>query len=153
MNKLNVCVDFELTLDAGWWEEVRGGDGSVQRLVHPPATTLFDQLIAYLSKVPDKEPHYFLRLQEEVAAAFAVCVRWGTYFAVLADRTKPPCAEMGIEDASRIDDGEMARINIEASAALAQWIDMKRGDFNRYRALVYAARHHLPLTPSTCDPT
>ena len=34
--------------------------------------------------------------------------------------------------ASRISDDEMARINIEASAALAEWIDLHRTDPGRH---------------------
>jgi hypothetical protein len=46
--------------------------------------------------------------------AAALVLRWGSYLAVLLDRDKPawsgPRGKM-----SRISDGEMARINIEAS--------------------------------------
>jgi hypothetical protein len=39
----------------------------------------------------------------------------------------------------------MARINVEASAALARWIDVMRTDWERYLSLTWAARH-LPMT-------
>jgi hypothetical protein len=39
----------------------------------------------------------------------------------------------------------MARINVEASAALARWIDVMRTDWERYLSLTWAARR-LPMT-------
>jgi hypothetical protein len=52
---------------------------------------------------------------------------------------------------SRISDEEMARINIEASAALAEWVDLFRttcgGD--RYRQLVDRAVFYLPMPKKT----
>ena len=69
---------------------------------------------------------------------------WGSYLAVLLDRSKPVCADVQDPAHCRIADSEMARINIEASAALAQWIDLMRSNYWRYRALVLASRH-LPM--------
>jgi hypothetical protein len=40
----------------------------------------------------------------------------------------------------------MARINIEASAALAHWIELMRNHSERYRGMVQAVLNHLPLT-------
>jgi hypothetical protein len=44
----------------------------------------------------------------------------------------------------------MARINIEASAALARWIELMREDDGHFRKLVKAAQH-LPLLPLPLD--
>lgn len=62
---------------------------------------------------------------EGVAAA--VILRWGSYLAVLLDHDKPIWPEVHSPRTSRISDEEMARINIEASAALAEWIDLPDG--------------------------
>ena len=62
---------------------------------------------------------------------------WGHY------RRWPKARRGGL---SRIHDQEMARINIEVSAALEQWIDLMRHDPERYRRLVELAMRHLPMT-------
>jgi hypothetical protein len=49
-----------------------------------------------------------------------------------------------------IGDPEMARINIEASAALTQWIELMRADDRRLRRLVAAAQT-LPMLPPRLD--
>ena len=71
--------------------------------------------------------------------------------AVLFDRDKSvsPDAQVGI---SRISDDEMARINIEASAALAEWIDILHTDFAEYLDLVDRAIAYLPLVHRTATP-
>jgi hypothetical protein len=48
-------------------------------------------------------------------------------------------------EVSRIGDGEMAHINVEASAALADLIDLLRRDQQHFRKLVKAAVQLLPL--------
>ena len=47
----------------------------------------------------------------------------------------------------------MARINIEASAALAEWIDLARADNDAYLQLVDRAIACLPMTRRTATPT
>jgi len=49
-----------------------------------------------------------------------------------------------------IGDEEMARINIEASAALAQWIELMRADDSHFRKMVKAAQT-LPMLPPLLD--
>jgi hypothetical protein len=49
-----------------------------------------------------------------------------------------------------IGDEEMARINIEASAALAQWIELMRTDDSRFRKMVKAAQT-FPMLPPLLD--
>jgi hypothetical protein len=44
---LKVRVNEELTLDAGWCEEMRWDDGTIRRQIHPPQTTMFEQLLDY----------------------------------------------------------------------------------------------------------
>ena len=142
---LKVRVNEDLTLNAGWWEEVPADDGAIWRRVHPPETTLFEQVLDYLSSLPQEPGYLGLNIGQEAIAATAVCLRWGSYLAVLADRDKPLWPQARQEGLSRVADSEMARINVEASAALAQWIDIMRNDWNRYLSLMWAARH-LPMT-------
>ena len=138
---LEIRVNDELVLDAGQWE-----DGPDYRIIHPPARTLFEQLIDYLSDKPAPSDCPSPRAGEEAVAAAAVCLRWGSYLAVLADRDKRLWPEARSVGLSRIHDSEMARINIEASAALAHWIELMRSHPERYRRLVQAVLNHLPLT-------
>lgn len=141
MNQLLVTVNDDLTLDAGTWE-LQEHSGAVCRVVHPPARLMYEQILDYLERQP--APTSRLTPGEEAVVAVAVCLRWGTYFAVLADQTKPMIQLP--EDTSRISDSEMARINIEASAALEMWIDVMRQDNRRYHVLAAKAHLYLPLT-------
>jgi hypothetical protein len=83
----------------------------------------------------------------EGIAAAAVTLRWGSYLAVLLDRRKPIWREVKAPTTSRISDEEMARINIEASAALAEWVDLCRANRRQrsYFKLVARALHYLPM--------
>jgi hypothetical protein len=146
--RLEVIAKQGLTLYAGWWEEVED-DGAVTRVVHPPPRghgTLFHQVVAYLDAHSLwNQPPYPPTPYQEALAATAVCLRWGSYLAVLADRRKPLDPRIKDETISHISDGEMGRINVEASAALAEWIDLRRQDAPRYNALVYRALEFLPF--------
>lgn len=124
-------------LDAGVCEA--GAEGIIQ----PPETTLFRQVLGYLRSKPD--PPTPSGVEQEGLAAAAVVLRWGSYFAVLADRDKPIWAETRSPETSRICDSEMARINIETSAALAEWIDIARSNQETYEKLVSRALAYLPL--------
>jgi hypothetical protein len=114
---------------------------------------MFEQVIDYLSSKlspgffpePQPEAPQRLRAGEEAVAAMAVCLRWGSYLAVLADRDRPLWPQARKTGTSRIADPEMARINIEASAALEQWIGLMRDDPGLYVRLVWATRQ-LPMT-------
>lgn len=120
--------------------EIAGKD--IRRLT-PADPTLYDQIIHRLSEAPEQDAEETTLWAEAVAAA-AVCLRWGSYFAVLADSSKPIWPSVTRPEISRISDSEMARINIEASAALANWIALKWADPARYFQLVHAAAG-LPL--------
>ena len=124
--QLRVRVNEELVLNAGMCEEAPGPDGP-ERIIRPPKTTLFHQVLAYLRGKPDpwKRPGGSMVGREGVAAT-ALALRWGSYLAVLLDHDKPIWPAVESPGTSRISDGEMARINIEASAALAEWIDIYR---------------------------
>jgi hypothetical protein len=140
-SRLEIRVNDELVLDAGRWE-----DGPDCRIIRPAAMTMFEQLIDYLSEKPAPSDYPSPRAGEEAVAAAAVCLRWGSYLAVLADRDKRLWPEARSVGLSRIHDSEMARINIEASAALTHWIELMRSHPERCRRLVQAVLNHLPLT-------
>jgi hypothetical protein len=53
--------------------------------------------------------------------------RWRSYLALLLAHDKPVWTEVESPSTSRISDEEMARINIESSAALAEWIARYNG--------------------------
>jgi hypothetical protein len=91
---LRVRVNDELVLDAGTCENLATPHGP-ERLIRPPATMLFHQVLAYLRAKPDppKRPSGSMVGREGVAAA-AVILRWGSYLAVLLDREQP-CLEQG----------------------------------------------------------
>src|SRR5712692_10261859 len=118
-NRIEVRVDDELVRDAGICDEIPGSQGT-ERLVRPPRATLFHQVLAYLRAKPD--PPRALSgsmVGREGIAAAALTLRWGSYLAVLLDRKKPVWPEVRSPSTSRISDEDMARITIEASAALA----------------------------------
>jgi hypothetical protein len=150
---LRIRVSDDLVLDAGECRIVEGPNG-LERIVQPPRTTLFRQLINYLKAKPaprDRPSGTFIS-REGVAAA-AVTLRWGSYLAVLADRNKPVWREVRSPEASRISDDEMARINIESSAAMAEWIDLFRADAVGYASLVDKAVSYLPMPRKISKPS
>ena len=118
-NVLLVRVNDELTLDAGWWEEGQDKDGDVQRYVHPPQKTMFEQIIEYLESLLPVQGYPGLRLGEEAIAATAVCLRWGSYLAVLMDRDKPLWRQARQPALGRISDQEMARIMLHISNSVS----------------------------------
>jgi hypothetical protein len=149
--RLQVRVNDDLVLDAGTCGEASGLQGP-ERLICPPATTLFHQVLAYLERKrdPPRRPSGSMVGREGVAAA-ALTLRWGSYLAVLFDHDKPGWPEIQSMHTSRISDAEMARINIEASAALAEWIDIYREDPDGrlYERLVNRAVFYLPMPRKT----
>lgn len=145
--KLLVPVSDDLTLDAGSTEPA-GAD----LVIHPPKVTLFAQVLAYLRRKPDP-PVTGSFTEHEGAAAAAVALRWGSYLAVIADREKPVWSETRSTGTSRIADSEMCRINVEASAALAEWIDLYRNEPAAYEQLVLRAAAYLPTPKSKVRPT
>jgi hypothetical protein len=146
-HELVIYANNHLALHAGRWEELTEGDGTCYRMVSPPEQTLFEQVLLYLETIAAQLPKPSLTpntLSEQVRAILAVCLRWGSYFVVLADESKPLWPMTNQQSISLIADAEMARINIEMSAALEQWLDILRADRERYFALVQAAKQ-LPL--------
>jgi hypothetical protein len=139
---LRIRVNDELVLDAGTVEDI----GVAESVIHPPKDTLLGQVLDYLRSKPDPPcAPTTVSVQNEGAAAAAIVLRWGSYLAVLADTAKPIWSEARLPRTSRVSDAEMARINIEASAALAEWIDIARVDPIAYKKLVARALAYLPL--------
>ena len=138
---LTVRVNDDFMLDAGTVEDVRASE----LVIHPPRVTLFHQLLDYLRAKPSaptgSSPP---TVEDEGVAALAVALRWGSYLAVLVDEAKPTWRDAR-PGTSRISNSEMARINIEASAALAEWIDLARADRVAYEKLVAKALASLPM--------
>ena len=138
---LRVDVNDELSLAAGTVERL-----GPELLIHPPSVTLFHQLLDYLRAKPHPAtPACDVTVEDEGVAAAAVVLRWGSYLAVLGDTAKPVWSEARSQGASRIADSEMARINVEASAALAEWIDIAREDRSTYERLVARVLAYVPL--------
>ncbi len=71
--QLRVRVNEELTLDAGTSEQVSGPAGP-ERLIRPPDTSLFHQVLAYLRAKPDppRRPSGSMVGREGVAATALV---------------------------------------------------------------------------------
>ena len=151
---LTVNVNAGFTVDAGSWQERVEEDQAPYRLVSPPHATMYRQVLSYLEESTRDEkvpPKSHLHFGEVAIATVALCIRWGSYFAVLARRDLPQWAAAFESEVSCIGDGEMARINIEASAALSDWIDLMRADQRHFRKLVKAAVQLLPFPIAQLD--
>jgi hypothetical protein len=119
-------------------------------ILTPPEITLFDQLWDWLGRHPRK--NYGIRNYALGIGATALCFRWGTYLAALMDENKPldPRAENG--NISMISDGEMKRINIEASYNLARLLEKLHAD--EYEAFDFMLRAYdwLPMPRKSVKP-
>ena len=151
---LTINLNEQCAIDAGSWQECVAEDQTLYRLISPPQTTMYRQVLSYVEettrdeKVPPKSQLHF---GEVAIATVAICLRWGSYFAVLANRDLPQWVAAYDPEVSCISDGEMARINIEASAALSDWIDLMRADQRHFRKLVKAAVQLLPFPIAQLD--
>jgi len=137
---LIVPVTPELSLQAG--VVTPQGDRFV---ITPPAQTLFDQLCAWLDQCPPPTAgfnHWVLSIGDT-----ALCLRWGSYLAVLLDENKPvdPRAGRATGNASMISDDEMRRINIEAASNLAGLLQLWQTDEDAFFRLLRAAYTWLPM--------
>ena len=151
---LTINVNDQFTIDAGSWQACVEEDQTPYRLISPPQITMYRQVLSYLEEVAKDmkaPPKSQLHFGEVAIATVAVCLRWGSYFAVLAKRDLPQWTAAYDPEVSCIGDGEMARINIEASAALAGWIDLMRADQQHFRKLVKAAVQLLPFPIAQLD--
>lgn len=140
---LRVQVNDGLTLDAGTLvaEDAAAATGVT---VRPPAVPMVEQVLAWLEASPDVPAHE-PSPAELAEATVAVCLRYGTWFALVSDERRPTL-RVG-RDASRIRNPEMARVNVEASAALERWLEIRRERAARFHQLVARALHYLPPQP------
>jgi hypothetical protein len=124
---LHVRVADDLVLDAGTWEIVESADRCPLVRITPPAEPMFQQIVEYLERKPVPAGGNFRR-DAESRAAVAVCLRWGSYFAVLADPTRPATSDIDDEQTSHIADDEMARLNVELGATVPWRTSMPGGE-------------------------
>jgi hypothetical protein len=143
-----VRVTDDLALDGGEWNLTGEQKGWIVATITPPAVPMFQQVVEYLETKPVPRGGNFQRA-DEARAAVAVCLRWGSYFAVLADPSRPDAPDIADEQVSQIDDDEMARMNIEISAALEWWLTLRGEDEQRYWDVVHRALEYLPAGPKT----
>jgi hypothetical protein len=116
---------------------------AARRVVTPPKKALFSQLVHLLSRAGTRVTSAIPSPRDEAIAAAALCVKWGSYYALLSDRHlpmwRPPVG------CSRIADSEMARINIETSAALEELLTLRAADARTYADLIRAGAALLPI--------
>ena len=151
---LTINVNDQLTINAGSWQECVEKDQRPYRLISPPQTTMYQQALSYLEEATKDQkapPKSQLHFGEVAIATVAVCLRWGSYFAMLVNRDLPQWTVAFDQEVSCIGDGEMARINIEASAALARWFELMQADQQHFRKLVKAAVQLLPFPVEQLD--
>jgi hypothetical protein len=147
---LRVRVADDLILDAGSWHLAADQDQRPAAIIEPPATPMIQQLVAYLEAKP-APPEGNPKRDDEARAATAVCLRWGSYFALLADPVRPPSPSIDDEQASQIGD-EMARTNVEILATLEWWFGLCRMNDRHYFDLAQRGVAYLPVGPRTIHP-
>jgi hypothetical protein len=153
-HSLTINVNVQCAIDAGYWQECVEEDQTPYRLVSPPHTSMYQQVLSYLEETTRNEkvpPKSQLHFGEVAIATVALCIRWGSYFAALTNHDQPQWMASYDPEVSCIGDGEMARINIEASAAISDWLDLMRTDQPRFRKLVKAAVQLLPFPIAQLD--
>ena len=114
-------------LDAGSWRLAVDDHQHPVAKIAPPAVPMFQQVVEFLETKP-VPPGGAMKREDEARAAVTVCLRFGSYFAVLSDPSRPDAPDIADEEVSHIANQEMARINIEVSAALAWWLALRGAD-------------------------
>jgi hypothetical protein len=109
---------------------------------------MFDQLLDWLYRQMMPDPSTFHPTWIGIGAS-ALCLRWGTYLAVLLDEYKPPDPRVGSAEISMIADSEMKRINLEFSSNLARLIHLLHEDEAGCYRLLHLAQQHLAM-PRLC---
>ena len=123
-----------------WQHDGRPQHGAVLTPIEVPWRRLFealDRVGASLSSEP-------VSLLEEADAVVAACWRYGTFFHTLTFGQAYPLFRSD-RSFSRINDTEMMRVNVETSAALADWLVTHAADPERIRRRVRAAHTLLPM--------
>jgi hypothetical protein len=138
--------DMELIVTVSENLSLNAGTVSVQAdtlCIHPPERPLFDQLCAWLDQCSPPTTgfnHWILGI-----GATALCLRWGTYLAVVMDETKPIDPRARQPATSMISDEEMRRINVEASCNLARLLQMRHQDEGAFFDRLRRAYEWLPM--------
>lgn len=112
-------------------------------VIHPPEPSLFDQLCTWLDQCPRPTVgfnHWVLAI-----GATALCLRWGTYLAVLMDEAKPVDPRAKYLTTSMVSQEEMRRINIEASSNLARLLQLWHQDEDAFFDRLRRAYEQLPM--------
>jgi hypothetical protein len=122
--ELRVRVNDELTLDCGVAE--RDSRGATGWTLVPPRRSQFEQLIDYLERKPDVPRGRRSVVEVETLAATALCLRWGTWFAVLADPSRLRWPLAGEDGVAHLSAEELDRVRVEATDAFEQWIEIYR---------------------------
>ena len=148
---IHVRISDDLLLDGGSWHLSVDQQNRPIATITPPAVPMFQQVVEYLETKPVPSGGS-TRRADEARAAVAVCLRWGSYVAVLAAPSRPDAPDIAYEEVSQIDDMEMARMNVEISAALAWWLTLRGADERRYWDLAHRALACLPTGPKTFGP-
>ncbi len=148
---LHVHVADDLIIDGGTWELAETEDRHRIARITPPTTPMFQQVVEYLETKPAPKAGKFRR-DAESRAAVAVCLRWGSYFAVLVDPSRRAASDIEDDGTSHIADDEMARLNVEISAGIAWWIRLSGSDEPRYWDLVHRALAYLSTGPKSVRP-
>jgi hypothetical protein len=136
--ELTVTVSKHLSLNAG-----TVAPRADMFCILPPDPSLFDHLCTWLNQCPPPTAgfnHWVLGI-----GATALCLRWGTYLAVLMDETKPIDPRAKQPTASMVSDEEMRRINIESSSNLARLLRMRHQDEGAFFDRLRRAYEWLPM--------
>ena len=129
---------------------LQAGDVEVENrllTISPPSPSMFDQLLVWLET---RSLRTSVELDSEMmgVGATALCLRWGTYLAILLDESR---LEAGNERFSLVAEDEMMRINIEFSANLARLLKWLHGDEAKCFRLLAAAWSKLPMPKRHVD--
>ena len=131
---MTITVNDQLTIDAGYWQECVEEDQTPSRLILPPANrhVPYRQALSYVEEATKD-----MGLPRSPGCTLA---KW-------------PSATVAVylRGVSCIGDGEMALIDIEASAALASWIDLVQAHQQHFRKLVKSAAQLLPFPIARLD--
>jgi hypothetical protein len=139
MKILSVPLTSSFTLEAG--SVGRQGEAIV---ILPPPVAMFDQLSGWLYRQTPADRTGFSAAMIGIGAT-ALCLRWGTYLAVLLDEHKPLDPRVGLAEISMISNPEMKRINLEFSANLARLIRMLHEDEGGCHRLLHLSYQHLAM--------
>ena len=137
---------MELTITVAEGLFLNAGTASMQvdtLCIYPPELALFDQLCTWLDQCPPPtvgSNHWVLGI-----GATALCLRWGTYLAVLMDEAKPVDPRTKQPATSMVSDEEMMRINIEASSNLARLLRLRHQNEDAFFDRLRRAYEWLPM--------